>query len=85
MLLRRPWLRDVKVAHEWGSNTTTIKGNGTVKTIIVSKHLEGEVKRPKMLLCYDYQNGITNENIYIIFATELELFLVGTMNLLETI
>ncbi len=24
MLLGRPWLRDVKVAHDWGSNIVTI-------------------------------------------------------------
>ncbi len=24
MLLRRPWLRDVKVTHNWGNNTVTI-------------------------------------------------------------
>ncbi len=45
MLLGRPWLRDVKVAHDWGSNIVTIQGNGTVRTIIVTKHLGGEVKR----------------------------------------
>ncbi len=30
MLLGRPWLRDVKVAHDWGSNIVTIQGNWTV-------------------------------------------------------
>jgi hypothetical protein len=38
-----------------------------------------------MLLCYEYQNDITNEKEDIIFVIELELFLVGTMSLLETI
>jgi hypothetical protein len=28
MLLGRPWLRDVKMAHDWGSNIITIQGNG---------------------------------------------------------
>jgi hypothetical protein len=46
MLLGRPWLKDVKVAHDWGSNTITIQGNGTIRTIIITKHLKGEVKRP---------------------------------------
>jgi len=58
MLLGRPWLKDAKVAHDLGSNIVTIQGNGTVKTIIVTKQLGGEVRRSKMLLCYDYQNGI---------------------------
>ncbi len=44
-----------------------------------------EVKRPKVLLCYDYQNGITDEKEDIIFTIEPILFSIGTMNLPETI
>jgi len=47
--------------------------------------LGGEVRRPKMLLCYDYQNGITNEEEVIIFVTKPILFSIGTITLLETI
>ncbi len=47
----------------------------------MTKHLGIEVKRSKVLLCYDYQNGITDEEEDIIFATELELFSIGTINL----
>jgi hypothetical protein len=54
MLLGRPWLRDVKMAHDWGSNTITIQRNRTIIIITVTKHLGGEVKRLKMLLCYEY-------------------------------
>jgi hypothetical protein len=36
-------------------------------------------------LCYDYQNGITDEEEDIIFATKPKLFSVGTISLLETI
>ncbi len=53
-MLGRPWLKDVKVAHDWGSNIIIIQRNGTVKTIIVTKHLGGEVKRLEVLLCYNY-------------------------------
>jgi hypothetical protein len=84
MLLGRPWLKDVTVAHDWGSNIVTKQGNGKVRTIIVTKHLGGEVRRPKVSLCYDYQNGIIDEED-IIFVTELELFSFGIINLLETI
>ncbi len=38
-----------------------------------------------MFLCYDYQNGIIDEEEDIIFVTELELFPIGTISLLETI
>ncbi len=84
MLLGRPWLRDVKVAHDWGSNIFTIQKNGIIQTITITKHLRSEVRRPKVLLCYDYQNGITNEKD-IIFAIEPNLFSIGTISLLETI
>jgi hypothetical protein len=46
MLLGEPWLKDVKMAHDWGTDIVTIQGNGTIKTIIVTKHLGGEVRRP---------------------------------------
>jgi len=69
MLLRRPWLKDVKVAHDWGSDTITLQGNGIIRTIIITKHLGGEVRKVELLLCYNYQNGITNEEKNIIFAT----------------
>ncbi len=46
MLLRRPWLRDAKVAHDWESNIVTIQRNGTFRTIIITKHLGSEVRRP---------------------------------------
>ncbi len=46
MLLGRPWLRDAKVAHDWGSNIVTIQGNGIVRTIIITKCLGGEIRRP---------------------------------------
>jgi len=38
-----------------------------------------------VFLCYDYQNGIIDEEEDIIFVTELELFPIGTISLLETI
>ncbi len=38
-----------------------------------------------MLLCYNYQNGIIDEEEDNIFATEPKLFSIGTINLLETI
>jgi hypothetical protein len=37
-----------------------------------------------LLLCYNYQNGITNEEV-IIFATEPKLFSIGIINSPETI
>jgi hypothetical protein len=70
ILLERPWLKNDKMAHDWGSNIITIQGNGTIRTIIVTKHLGSEVGRLKVLLCYDYQNSFTNEEENIIFITK---------------
>jgi len=38
-----------------------------------------------LLWLYDYQNGITNENEDIIFATKPKLFSIRTINLPEII
>jgi hypothetical protein len=47
--------------------------------------LGNEVRRPKVLLCYNYQNGITDEEEDIILTIELELFSIGTISLPNTI
>jgi hypothetical protein len=85
MLLGKPWLRDVKVAHDWGNNMIAIQGNGTFQTIAVNRHLGINLKRLKVLLCFDYQHGITYEED-MMFVNELELFSINTINLsLETL
>jgi len=38
-----------------------------------------------VLLCYNYHNGIIEEEKDIIFTIELKLFSIGTINLHETI
>jgi hypothetical protein len=61
----------------------TIQGNRMIRTVVVTKHLGTNVKQLKML-CYNYQNGITNEEKNIIFATKLIFFSIGTINLQNT-
>ncbi len=39
-MLGKPWLKDAKVAHDWGSNIVTIQGNEIIRTITDTKHLE---------------------------------------------
>jgi hypothetical protein len=68
-----------------GGNIFTIQGNGTFRIITVTKHLGCEVKKLKVLLCYDYQNGITNEKEDMIFATKIKLLSTWTINLPNTI
>jgi hypothetical protein len=38
-----------------------------------------------VLLCYDYQNGIIDEEKHIIFAIKLKLFSIGIISLLKII
>jgi hypothetical protein len=47
--------------------------------------LGSEVRRLKVLMCYDYQNGITYEEKDIIFAIEPKMLSIGTINLPKTI
>jgi hypothetical protein len=59
MLLKHPGLHNVKVTHDWGNNLITIEGNNIVWTIIIMKHLDGNIKWPEVLLWYDIMNGVT--------------------------
>jgi hypothetical protein len=80
MLFGRPWFKDVKIAHDW--HMITIQGNGTVQTIVMIKHAGTNMKRPKVLLWFHYQNGITYEEKELIFVNELVfLFSIGTISL----
>jgi hypothetical protein len=78
MSLGKPWLKDAKVAHDWGNNIVIIQGNEGVRIITITEHLGGEIRRLKVLLCYDYQNGITIEED-VIFITKLEFFSIRTI------
>jgi hypothetical protein len=79
MLLGRLWLKDAKVSHNWGTNTITIQGTSTLKTILVTKKLYVQTKRPKVLVCYNFHFGISNEKEDMMFATKLDLFSIGTI------
>jgi hypothetical protein len=59
MMLSHPWLRDVKVFHNWGNNIINIKGTNIVRTIHVTKKLGAPTKHPKMLICYYFHRGIS--------------------------
>jgi hypothetical protein len=39
------------------------------------------LKRLDILLCFDYQNGITNEEKDIMFVSELDLFSINIISL----
>jgi hypothetical protein len=50
MLLGRPWLHNACVTHDWGNNQITIEGNGMVRTIAITKNLDINTKRAKVLV-----------------------------------
>ncbi len=39
------------------------------------------MKKPEVLLCFDYQNGIIDEEGDPMFVSESQLFSIGTINL----
>jgi hypothetical protein len=49
MLLGRLWLKDAKVTHDWGNNVIIVQGNGTIRTISISKKLGVKPEGPKYL------------------------------------
>jgi hypothetical protein len=69
ILLGRPLLWDAKVSHDYDNNLVTIQGNGIIKLITITKHLSIDTKWPKVLLCYDFQHGITNDEEDVMFTT----------------
>ncbi len=54
MLFGKPWLKDTKVSHDWGTNFIIIESIGIVITIIVIDKLNKTIRKPKMLLYYTW-------------------------------
>ncbi len=77
MLLGRPWLRDAKISHNWGTNIVTIQGTNILITIFVTKKLGVQTNKLEVLVCYDFQYGISNEEEDVMFTIELNMFYVG--------
>jgi len=74
---------DTKVTHEWGNNFITIEGNGTIRTIVVTKHLESNTKCLEVLLYYNFVNGVTNEEEDVLLVAKLNSFVINIIILLE--
>jgi hypothetical protein len=81
MLLRCPWLRYAKVSHDWGIHIITIQGTDIVKTMHVTNKLGVQTKRPKVLFCYDFHYGITNDKKDVMFTIKLDLFSIGNITI----
>ena len=70
MLLGRPWLRNAKVIHDWANDQVQIMGNGTVKTVKINRQLGYEAVTPHALVCYNFAEGITDDEETILLATD---------------
>ncbi len=79
MLLRCPWLRDAKISHLWGTNTITLQGTSTIRTILVTKKHSVQTKWPKVLICHDFHSRILDEEEDVMFVTKLDMFSIGTI------
>ncbi len=69
MLFGCPWSINAKVSHNWGTNPITIQRISAIRTIHVTKKLGIQTKRPKVLVCYDFHYGISNDEEDVMFAT----------------
>ena len=70
MLLGRPWLRNAKVIHDWANDQVQIMGNGTIKTVKINRQLGYETVTPHALVCYNFAEGITDDEETILFAAD---------------
>ena len=80
MLLGRPWLRNAKVIHDWANDQIQIIGNGIVKTMKINRQLGYEAVTPHTLVCYNFAEGITDDEETILLAADPTLQLVGTID-----
>ena len=80
MLLSRPWLRNAKVIHDWANDQVQIMGNGTVKKVKINCQLGYEAVTPHALVCYNFAEGITDDEETILLAADPILQLVGTID-----
>jgi hypothetical protein len=67
--------------HDWGNNLISIKDNGIVRTIIITKHLDSNTKCLEVLFCYDFVNGVIDKKENILMVAKLDLFAIGTITL----
>ena len=80
MLLGRPWLKNAKVIHDWANDQVQIMGNETVKTVKINRQLGYEAVTPHALVCYNFAEGITDDEETIFLAADPTLQPVGTID-----
>jgi len=55
------------------------QGYNIIETITITKHLGNDIKQPKIIVCYDFQLRITNDEEDIMFMAKLKPFSIGTI------
>ncbi len=73
------------MSHDLANNTIIIQGLNIIRTIAITKKLGAPTKRPKVLVCYDFQYGIFNEKEDLMFATNPRLFSIGAIAILTSL
>ena len=81
MLLGQPWLRHAKVIHDWGNNEVQIMANGTVKIVKINRQLGYKAVTPHALVCYNFVEGITDDEEAMLMASDPGLHTLGTIDL----
>jgi hypothetical protein len=66
---------------DWGKNVITIQNNGIIKTIFITKWLNNQSKCPRILIYYNFPNGVTYEEKDLVFIKKLRLFSIDIINL----
>jgi len=69
------------MSHDWGSGIIIVQENGIIKTIFINKWLNNQTKCPRILIYYNFPNGITYEEGDLVFITKLNLFSISIINL----
>ena len=59
----------------------TIQGNGSVKIISINQRMGPHPKLLEVLICYNFVEGLTNEEEDRFLSTEEDLFAIGTITL----
>ncbi len=55
------------------------QGYNIIFKTTITKHLGNDIKRPKIIVCYDFQLRITNDEKDIMFMAKLKLSSIGTI------
>jgi hypothetical protein len=76
-------LHNAKVTHDYGNNLITIEGNGMVRIIAVTKHLDGNIKLHEVLFYFDFMNDVIDDMEGVLLQIELNIFTIGTITLLK--